>query len=1100
MSDWKALRAVDFNWLMRLESVWEETGPHVPDLNRPVREEILAVLDEMEENPDAATPLGRILVGGAGAGKTHMLASLQREIRTRDSGFILIDMTDVKDFWETALLGYLSSLQQPFREGRTQGELLLEGIIRLLLPKENPRSIVDRLPRDGTRLKGNIDRIIGALSRRYGKETRQHHDVLRAVFLLHAKDIRLSNLGYSWLQGIPLEAEDRRELGFIAASKAPVDIIKGLSWLMSLQGPTLVALDQLDSIVQQHHTLSGTRPDGDLADEQLASLSIIEGIGNGLSALVRSAARRTLAVVTCFESTWEILRGKALKSDTDSYQSPKALQPLTRGEISRQLIEARLRHGFDRIGFTPAYPSWPFRPEAFAGTASMAPREILMLCDSHRKACIRQQKAIEISDFAQAQKEENGPGAESGDHPLDQCLKNLQAKAPIPKLLDEKNEDALLCPLLRTACRCLIRERPPAGDVDAAVDTSFGGGRNFSPLHARIRLIHRDQDDLEKHYCIRAVQKHHPIAFQARVKAAVTASGIDRNLKFRHLILVRTGPPPSGEKSEEIVARFHKAGGRFVSPDPEELGTLWALYRMEKEAAPDFGGWLRSREPVSGLKMMKDAMLVRPDHEPEPSKPAANGAESHPRPQERPALPEPEIAPNPKPGPAPAQNPERKPKPASPAVSDTKPFSGQMPLGRILEGGRPVRTLTVDPGLLARHVVVLAGSGSGKTVLVRRLVEEAALLGIPSILIDGANDLSRMGDPWPEGSESRTDTDRAKARRFHKETETVIWTPGREKGNPLTLEPLPDLTAVADDPDELEQAVTMAMEAFREIAAPGNSLAARKKLGILSAALHHFAKGPGGGLEEFVAFLSDLPHAASGEIGDAPKVAREIADSIRAAVQTNPLLRQRGAAMDPGMLFGEENREKTRISVINFVGLPQPINQQVFLNQLSMTLFSWIKKHPAAGDRPIRGLFVIDEARDFVPSVRAAPCKTSLLRLTAQARKYGLGMVFATQSPKDLDHTVVTNCATQYYGKASSPNAINVIADQLRLRGGDGADIPALKTGRFYLYTENLDAPAKVQVPLCLSHHPPNPLNETEVLERAARSRRRMGLSADNGK
>jgi DNA helicase HerA-like ATPase len=48
---------------------------------------------------------------------------------------------------------------------------------------------------------------------------------------------------------------------------------------------------------------------------------------------------------------------------------------------------------------------------------------------------------------------------------------------------------------------------------------------------------------------------------------------------------------------------------------------------------------------------------------------------------------------------------------------------------------------------LTKHTVILAGSGSGKTVLIKRLIEEAALAGIPAIVIDAANDLARLGHP-----------------------------------------------------------------------------------------------------------------------------------------------------------------------------------------------------------------------------------------------------------------------------------------------------------------------------------------------------------------
>ena len=116
------------------------------------------------------------------------------------------------------------------------------------------------------------------------------------------------------------------------------------------------------------------------------------------------------------------------------------------------------------------------------------------------------------------------------------------------------------------------------------------------------------------------------------------------------------------------------------------------------------------------------------------------------------------------------------------------------------------------------------------------------------------------------------------------------------------------------------------------------------------------------------------------------------------------------------------------------------------------------------------------------------PCKASILRLAAQARKYNLGLIFATQAPKSIDHNIIANCSTHYYGKASSPAAIDTIQEQIKSRGGSGHDIATLKTGCFYVYTEGLKAPVKVSIPLCLSYHPASPLDETEVLKRAVRS------------
>jgi DNA helicase HerA-like ATPase len=93
--------------------------------------------------------------------------------------------------------------------------------------------------------------------------------------------------------------------------------------------------------------------------------------------------------------------------------------------------------------------------------------------------------------------------------------------------------------------------------------------------------------------------------------------------------------------------------------------------------------------------------------------------------------------------------------------------------------------------LLPRHVAVLAGPGSGKTMLMRRIVEEAALLGIPSIVLDPNNDLSYLGDAWSTRPESWSEEEAAKAETYRACADVVIWTPGVTSGNPISLNLLP---------------------------------------------------------------------------------------------------------------------------------------------------------------------------------------------------------------------------------------------------------------------------------------------------------------------
>src|SRR5208282_5958727 len=131
------------------------------------------------------------------------------------------------------------------------------------------------------------------------------------------------------------------------------------------------------------------------------------------------------------------------------------------------------------------------------------------------------------------------------------------------------------------------------------------------------------------------------------------------------------------------------------------------------------------------------------------------------------------------------------------------------------------------------------------------------------------------------------------------------------------------------------------------------------------------------------------------KISNARKLSDEIANQLLAAIATNPLLQTSGTSLDPRRLFLSRDG-KTRVSVVNLAGLGSDGARQSFVNQLQMALFTWIKRNPS----PTGRLYVLDEAQNFAPSQTGTACKASTLSLTAQARKFGLGMIFATQVPK----------------------------------------------------------------------------------------------------
>jgi hypothetical protein len=413
-------------------------------------------------------------------------------------------------------------------------------------------------------------------------------------------------------------------------------------------------------------------------------------------------------------------------------------------------------------------------------------------------------------------------------------------------------------------------------------------------------------------------------------------------------------------------------------------------------------------------------------------------------------------------------------------IESVKPDGVSIPLGTAEATGAPF-ALKLES--LRRHTVIFAGSGSGKTVLIRRLVEDCARQGVSSIVLDPNNDLARLGEPWPTVPRGWGRGDAARAMDFLDNTDVVVWTPRVSAGRPLAFQPLPDFSVVRDSPDEFDQATRSAVEALAPRAGvTGTTKVARRGKAVLTEALQAYARTGRTGLRGFTEFLADLPVGVS-RMTSAAKLAHEAAETLKAAMVTDPLFGGSGTLADPDVLFTPTVGRRARVSVISFVGLTSDEQRQGFVHQLQMALFNWIKRHPA-GDRPLSGLFVMDEAQTLAPSGGTTPCTASTVALASQARKYGLGLVFATQAPKSLHNQISGNATTQFFGLLNAPVQIDTARDLARAKGGALPDIGLLESGQFYAAGEGFSF-VKVRTPMCLTYHPNAPLSPEEVIDRA---------------
>src|SRR5688500_9546129 len=124
-----ALSAVDFQWTARVGSIWLDSSSDIPKLQHAAREQVGTRLTTLRKLPRTGeSPLGIPIIGQGGAGKTHLLSAIRRDALAQGHFFVLADMTDIREFWETILSGYITSLDQKVA-GVTQATRLLEGLI-----------------------------------------------------------------------------------------------------------------------------------------------------------------------------------------------------------------------------------------------------------------------------------------------------------------------------------------------------------------------------------------------------------------------------------------------------------------------------------------------------------------------------------------------------------------------------------------------------------------------------------------------------------------------------------------------------------------------------------------------------------------------------------------------------------------------------------------------------------------------------------------------------------------------------------------------------------------------------------------------------------
>ncbi len=363
--------------------------------------------------------------------------------------------------------------------------------------------------------------------------------------------------------------------------------------------------------------------------------------------------------------------------------------------------------------------------------------------------------------------------------------------------------------------------------------------------------------------------------------------------------------------------------------------------------------------------------------------------------------------------------------------------------------------LLYDAKDLTTHAVCVGMTGSGKTGLCISLIEEAALDGIPAILIDPKGDLTnllltfpdlRPEDffPWINEEDARqkgltpeayaakqAETWRSgiaawgqsgeRIRRLRDSVDMRIYTPGSNAGLPVSVLKsfaAPDRTTLADN-EFLRDRIRFTVSSLLSLAGiEADPLQSREH--ILLSTIFDYAWRQGQDLD-LAALIQQVQNPPVTRIGILDlETFYPAKDRFSLVMTLNNLLASpgfnawlEGTPLDIGKILYTA-AGKPRIAIFSIAHL-NDAERMFFVSILMNQILGWMRTQD--GTTSLRALVYVDEIFGYLPPISNPPSKQPMLTLLKQARAFGIGIVLATQNPVDLDYKALTNIGTWFIGR-----------------------------------------------------------------------------------
>ena len=364
---------------------------------------------------------------------------------------------------------------------------------------------------------------------------------------------------------------------------------------------------------------------------------------------------------------------------------------------------------------------------------------------------------------------------------------------------------------------------------------------------------------------------------------------------------------------------------------------------------------------------------------------------------------------------------------------------------------------------LKKHFIALGSSGSGKTVLLKAIIEECAINGIPSIVVDPQGDLSSLAMPAEEAVIEAKGLPIEGRVAMNDAVNVTVFTPISSKGIPICLSPFRIGRHNADEEEIIPIIHSVAISVAKLLGYDTENDAGRSAEAIIYTVLKHYydEQKQIRTFEQFSEILQNLSPELKAEIKAYVISEKELGQLIRKVkfldVGEKRLLFQFGIPVDINLLLGKGKRSKTQVSVIYLNTLQDQQEKEFFVSILTTQLYQWMLDHPS---KDLQCLYCIDEISPYLPAGSEKPIPKGILKLLfKQARKYGVGCLIATQNPGDIDYKAFAQFATWAIGRLSIRQDQKKVEQALKsVSSADlSSKLPNLAPGKFLLFAPDLN-------------------------------------------